>query len=346
MLWLTWRQFRAQALTAAALIAASAIGLVITGVQLRDRFSAAGLPGCHAHHACEQAATSFVNQFQADRPYDLVFNVGVFVLYVVPGLIGLFWGAPLIARELETGTYRVAWNQSVTRNRWLAIKLGFISLAAIATAGLITLLYTWWTSPVDQALSLAGPNAGIGQNRLDPTLFGASGIAPIGYAAFALVLGVTFGVLIRRTLPAMAATLAVFAGIQVAWPNWIRPHLLSPSVARPPLRINDLAEFTANEHGQVTVLGAWHPAGAWVLSNTSITPAGHVFTGPATNACLGGSNQQCMAWLATKHLRQLVTFQPGSRFWAFQGYETAVFVLLAAALAFFCAWRIRRRRLT
>jgi hypothetical protein len=346
MLWLTWRQFRVQALTTGALLAAFTIGLLTTGIQLRNRLSAAGLPGCHAHHICEQAATGFINQLQADRPYSLLFNAGVVVLYVVPGLIGLFWGAPLIAREFETGTYRVAWNQSVTRNRWLANKLGFIGLTAMVTTGLFSLLYTWWASPIDQALSFAGPNAGIGLNRLDPTLFGASGIAPLGYAAFALVLGVTFGVLIRRTLPAMAATLAVFAAIQVAWPTWIRPHLISPAVARVPLGTN-INEFMINGNGdRVTILGAWQQSGAWVLSDKTITPAGHIFTGPATSACLQGTQQQCNAWVASKDLRQLVTFQPASRFWAFQWYETAIFVLVAVALACFCAWRIRRRRLT
>jgi len=39
-----------------------------------------------------------------------------------PALLGIFWGAPLIARELETGTCRLAWNQSVTRTRWLTVK--------------------------------------------------------------------------------------------------------------------------------------------------------------------------------------------------------------------------------
>lgn len=242
MLWLTWRQFRTQALVAAAALAAFAITLVITGIGVRDRFSAAGLPGCHAHHNCEQLVTNFISQLRSGRPYDLLFNLGAVVVYVVPALIGLFWGAPLIARELETGTFRVAWNQSVSRNRWLAVKLGFVGLAAVATAGLLSLLITWWASPVDHAVSLAGPNAGIGMDRLAPTLFGARGIAPVGYAAFALALGVTLGVLIRRTLPAMAATLAVFAGVQIVWPIWIRPHLISPSVARPPLG-NDLNEF-------------------------------------------------------------------------------------------------------
>ena len=72
-------------------------------------------------------------------------------MLVLPALIGLFWGAPLIARELEAGTHRLVWNQSVTRTRWLAVKLGLLGLAAIAAAGLGSLAVDWWSDPLDKA---------------------------------------------------------------------------------------------------------------------------------------------------------------------------------------------------
>ena len=85
--------------------------------------------------------------------------------------------------------------------------------------------------------------------------------------------------------------------------------------------------------------------GAWVLSNQTITPGGHVFTGPAPRVCFSGTTQACTNYVARLHLRQLVTYQPASRYWAFQWYETAIFVVLALALALagLCAWWIRRR---
>jgi hypothetical protein len=33
----------------------------------------------------------------------------------------MFWGAPLVAGELESGTFRLAWTQDVSRVRWLAL---------------------------------------------------------------------------------------------------------------------------------------------------------------------------------------------------------------------------------
>jgi ABC-type transport system involved in multi-copper enzyme maturation permease subunit len=345
MIWLTWRQFRTQAIVTASVLAAIAIGLIVTGLDLRHEYAAAGLPGCSARHDCETVATALINQLRSGSDDVVIFFDSVFVLYAVPALIGLFWGAPLLAREFEAGTLRLAWNQSVSRNRWLAVKLGLIGLAAMATAGLLSLLITWWSSPIDRALNYAGANAAITFNRLDPILFGVRGIAPIGYAAFAVALGVTFGVLIRRTVPAMAATLTAFVVAELAWVKWVRPHLISPLVVKTALTSNFSELITGSQvGGPMTLTGDWHSASAWLLSNQTVTPAGHVFTGPTTSACEGNNFQACTAWVASKHLSQLVTFQPGSRFWAFQGIETAIFVLLAVALAVFCAWRIRARR--
>ena len=129
---------------------------------------------------------------------------GVVVL-VVPGLLGIFWGAPLLARELETGTFRLAWTQSISRSRWTLTKLGLLGLASMAAAGLSSLFVTWWASPLDQIG--AGPF----------TTFDQRGLVPVGYALFAFALGVAVGAaLIHRTLPAMGATLVAFVALRLA----------------------------------------------------------------------------------------------------------------------------------
>jgi ABC-type transport system involved in multi-copper enzyme maturation permease subunit len=345
MLWLTWRQFRVQAVAAVAALAVVAISLIATGFSVRHRYNAAGIPACHVHHDCLHAASLYIYQLRTSGPYDLFFNIAVLLLYAVPALIGLFWGVPLVAREFETGTFRLAWNQSVGRSKWLAVKISFVGLAAMATAGLFSLLITWWANPIDKALALAGKSAPIGEYRIDPLIFGVRGIAPIGYAAFAVALGVTFGVLIRRTLPAMALTLGSFAAVQIVWANWIRQHLAAPKIAKSALGSHNLNAFLISADRKVTVIGSWRPPGGWVLSNQTVTPSGHLFTGPASSVCLHGAPQACNAWLDSLHLHQLVTFQPASRFWTFQLFETGIFLLAAVALAAFCAARIRRRRL-
>jgi ABC-2 family transporter protein len=352
MMWLTWRQFRWQAVTAAAVLAVLAIALGATGPSLLHRFDQAGLSGCHAA-ACGTLAANFLTTLRERGPYDSLFQAGVVIMYLAPALMGIFWGAPLIARELETGTHRLAWNQSVSRTRWTAIKLGLIGLAAVATAGLLSLIISWWASPIDDAMNFGQSYSGSSFPRLSPLVFAARGIAPLGYAAFAFALGVTAGVLIRRTLPAMAITLVIFAAVQFVMPNFVRPHLITPVQVTAPFNANDANEIMISSaasnpnsaNNTMTVVGNFSQPGAWMLSNTTITPAGNLFTGPATSACTGNSTQQqCSNWLDSLHLRQLITYQPASRFWPLQLIETGIYLILAAGLAWLSIWQVRRRR--
>jgi hypothetical protein len=151
MIWLTWRQFRPQAIATACGLAVVVIVLAVSRLGLASAYSAAGVSACHAH--CASAASIFLDRV---GNFDKFLDFGtVLLLLLAPALMGLFWGAPLIAREVAEGTHRIAWNQSVTRTRWTIVKLGLVGLAAIATAGLLSLIVTWWASPIDAA-SLAG----------------------------------------------------------------------------------------------------------------------------------------------------------------------------------------------
>jgi hypothetical protein len=345
MTWLTWRQFRAQAIAGAAALAVLAIALGITGMHLAHLFDGSGVATCQAHGDCGRLVSAFTAQVQASG-YKWVFNFTIALLLATPALIGVFWGAPLITREIEAGTFRLAWNQSVTRARWMAVKLGLIGLASIATTGLLSLMVTWWASPIDLASALpAGRDGTSGLNRFAPSLFDVRGIVPLGYAAFAFALGITVGVLIRRTVPAMAITLAVFAAVQIVMPLWIRPHLIAPVHAASAFNAANLTEISSSNNGSMTVMTAVNLPGAWVLSNQTLTRAGHVFTGPAPRPCMSSTApfSACQTALSKLGLRQLVTYQPAGRYWAFQGYETGIFLVLALGLGAACVWRVRRR---
>jgi hypothetical protein len=370
VIWLTWRQFRPQAITAAAGMVVVAIVLVVTRLGLARAYTAAGLSACHAH--CATLASIFLDRVGS---FDKFLDFGtVLLLIVAPALMGLFWGAPLIAREIADGTHRIAWNQSVTRTRWTIVKLGLIGLAAIATAGLLSLIVSWWASPIDAA-SLAGGSAqaaaggngvhvtftGFAEARLDPVIFDARGVAPLGYAALAFAIGVTAGVLLRRTLPAMAVTLVAFVAIQVVMPNFVRPHLLPPAHVTVPMGVQHNQISTDAGTGLSTIqLAPFSKPGAWVLSDMVITrsgapasdvvvtPAGPVLT-PLPKACLptpgiGINGVDCRNALQALHLRQSVTYQPASRFWPLQWIETGICLLLAAGLGGVCVWQVRRRR--
>ncbi|MGH3287657.1 MAG: ABC transporter permease, partial [Streptosporangiaceae bacterium] len=198
MIWMTYRQFRTQAWVALSALAAIAIAFAVTRPSLARMYSASGIAACQAHSDCGRLAATFISHVRADGAYPVLYATGVIVLYLVPAVIGMFWGAPLLTRELKDGTYRLAWTQSITRTRWLAVKLGLLGVAAMAITGLFSLVVNWWASPLDQAADLGSP---ILANRMMPVMFTAHGIVPIGYAAFAFAfaLGVTAGALIGRT---------------------------------------------------------------------------------------------------------------------------------------------------
>jgi ABC-2 family transporter protein len=273
------------------------------------------------------------------------------------GGIGLFWGAPLIARELEAGTHRLVWNQSITRTHWLAVKLGLVGLAAITAAGLGSLAVDWWSDPIDKASVAAAQGS-----RMEPLLFGARGIVPIGYAAFAFALGVTVGMLIRRTLPAMAITLAVFVALQIAMPQLVRPHLIPLTRSNVEITASNLDDFGVPQDGRIQVHTTAADTGAWVLTSHTVDASGHaVDTIPVSTSsgpCApperpsgqapagkrpGDELSPCLAELTRLGYRQQVTYQPSSRFWPLQWYETGIYTALALGLTGFCFWRLRHR---
>jgi ABC-2 family transporter protein len=345
MIWLTWRQFRAQALTAVALLAATASYLVITGQQMHRAY-AADLASCTLLNDCD----SSLNQFQQN--YSPAFHLSELLVMVVPALIGMFWGAPLIGRELETGTHEFVWNQSVTRTHWLTVKLSIVGLASVATAAIFSYLLTWWAGPLD---SIAG-------DRFTAITFATRDIAPMGYAVFAFALGTTAGLLLRRVVPAMALTLAVFIGIQILVPTLVRPNLLHSTTVTFTINrttASQISEIDMNGGGAEIHMGPWPvPKGAWVISAPPITDsAGRVVAahdhpncfptpgaGASTTKSGGPDLAQIAVCLAGYDLHESLTYQPAGHYWPLQWYETAMFLALASLLSGFCFWWIRRRQ--
>jgi ABC-type transport system involved in multi-copper enzyme maturation permease subunit len=333
MIWFTWRQFRTPIWITAGALAVIAVLLAVTGHNLADQWSSSGAASCRAD--CGSAIRDFLQQATTGANA-VVYEFTLILVYLVPALIGIFWGAPLLARELEAGTHRLAWNQSVTRGRWLATKLAVTGAASAATAGLLSWAVGAWAHHVDHAK----------YHWISPQTYGARGIVPVGYALFALALGTTLGMLIRRAVPAMVATLAGYAVAVASMPLWIRAHLLPAKHTATPLDLSRVAEFSMTRGGAaMRVVSGAVPGNAWILSNRTITPDGGVFTGPADPRYCGDGQgaKACLHWIGTLGLRQDLTYQPGSHLWPLQWIETGIFVAAAALLTTFCFWWVRRR---
>jgi hypothetical protein len=345
MIRLSWLQFRAQAVTAAAALAAFAVLLAVTGPHLASRYAASGLSRCHGD-GCGAVAITFLSQLQATSFYPVVYLLGIALILFAPAIIGIFWGAPLIARELETRTSALAWTQSITRTRWLVVKLTLTGLTAMAFTEALSLMYAWWADPIGKAIDLGGSTSAFSGDRFSSLVFATGGITPLGYAAFAFTLGTAAGALIRRTVPAMALTLAIFAAVQVVMPLWVRPHLIPPDrtiAAIGPVPGNSQA--VGLDYGNLTAVAVPGQLGAWIISSGAISPAGQQVSGlPVACAGYGPKAQNPGQCLNSLGYREAISYEPASRYWPLQGIETGIFLVLAIVLAGSCFWRLSRRR--
>ena len=216
MMWLTWRQHRRQLLFTGLGLAVLAALMIPTGLAMRHTYTRLGLFCTHDPHpaqtaarTCSDAADQFQNQYNALTLVNVLF-------LVLPLLVALFWGAPLVAREVEQGTHRLVWTQGVSRRRWALVKFGFVGAATVAAATVYGLGMSWWVAPLANSQSA----------RFGVPFFDMQGVVPIGYTLFAVALGIFAGAIWPRMLPAMATTLAGFLGLRIALTVLARPHYL------------------------------------------------------------------------------------------------------------------------
>ncbi len=344
MIWLASRQFRLQAGIALLALGLTAILLAVTGAHIRDLYDASGITTCKAHGDCPALESLFLAHEKLLQ--DLLGPA----LLAIPALLGLFWGAPLLARELESGSYRLAWTQSIPRTRWLAVKVTLVGGASIVVAELSSLMVSWWFSPIDK----------VNMNRFTPAIFDERGIVTIGYAAFAVALGITAGAIIRKTLPAMAATLLGFTAVRLLITFVVRPDLIAPThVSAPLARVSDLG-FAAAPSGTTLMAGTPAIPNAWIQSNRIVDASGQAPSGQSIRRFLAhhcpsivetrgaGSRpapaafEKCITQLSTT-FHEAVTYQPASNYWPFQAYEMLIFLGLALILIGLSFWWIRHR---
>ncbi len=196
-------------------------------------------------------------------------------------------------------------------------------------AGAVSALVTWWSGP-DNALQADAFQV----NRFDIT-----DIVPVGYAIFAMALGICAGTLLRRTLPALAVTLAGFIGLRALIALWLRLHYMTPATAYYELttQFAPAGSYLSIGQGMIGPNGKAVPTGFY----------GTVANGlPVPSACqnaMGSGPGRVMACMAAHGYRGYLTYQPASRFWTFQGIEIGIFVVLAAALLGVTFWVLERR---
>ncbi|MGY0062634.1 translation initiation factor IF-2 [Streptomyces sp. LZ34] len=332
LVWLVWRQHRAALWAGLALVVAVAAYIVWQRAQMVGYMRAHGIEGCvdwerfcHGrrialHRGTDPMTRAFFHVREVYRTPLL--NTGR-LLIALPALIGVFVGAPLFARELETGTHRLVWTQSVSRTRWLVAKLTLPLAAVLTGTTVLAALYTWWWRAArvqfsDIAWGTAVP-------------FDATGPAAVALAPLSFFLGAAAGLLLRRTLPAMAATLGVTAGVQYGL-GALRPHLMTPRTI-----VSDATGGFARTPTEVFYT-SWRD-----MTEGFLTRTGEKIPSDRCSAAVGDDAwNRCLARLGATR-RQYEELQPASHYWPMQGIQAGICLAAAAALAAFCVWWIRRR---
>ncbi|ASW56203.1 ABC transporter permease subunit [Plantactinospora sp. KBS50] len=335
MMWLSWRQFRVPALVGLAALTGFAVYLVVLGIDIHDSYDAYRAR-CQSLGDCE----ALMSQFRSEYENTLLFIAAGFGL--IPAVVGAFWGAPLVAREIETGTHRLVWNQSVTRRRWLAVKVLVVGTASAAVASVASALLTWAAGPVDL----------VADHRFSTIMFGARNIAPVAYTVFGFALVTIVGLLLRRTVPAIALTMLAVIVVQFAMPNLVRPHYLPPE--RLSLDMTTEAINQARGLGSLTggaVVKGLNVPDAWVTDVSELQTADGqplpeavfddcFYDAPPTGAT--GTFGDLAVCLGNLDLHVDITYQPHHRYWPFQLIETALYLALSALLIGFGLRRIHR----
>jgi hypothetical protein len=296
--WVLWRQHRAQGMVTALLLGLFAVLVAVTGVHMAHLYR-------DATHRCADGNCLLVGSlFQG---YGAVVDL-VSVSVAVPLALGIVFGSLLVARETDQATHVLAWTQGVTRRHWVVAKVGVALAATIACAAILSGLVTWWSGT---------PNS-LYHNRFEPLKFDTQNLMPVAFAVFALGVGVAAGALIRRSVPAIAATVGGFLAARLLVEIYARPHYVHAVSLLSPLAVDTPV-----------------PTGAWVLGSTIIGPTGRAIPGPFDPATVcpdaigRGSTATCLNQLG---YRARTTFQPAGRYWHFQWTEAGIFIAAGVAL--------------
>jgi len=312
MAWVTWRQHRAQLVAGLGLLVTLALAALGTRVPISEAYRHNALADClppSTRPGCDLIVAHFHGEFGG-------WATAVRGLAVLPALVGLFVGAPLLARELEQGTYRFAWTQAITRRRWLLSKTALLAAGTVVAAGLASALVMWWRQPFDTL-----------QGRMAPSGFDVEGLVVPAYAVFALTVGVLAGLLLRRTVAAMTATLVVFASTRLIVLWFLRPSFMAP------------------HHRTVLPTETGRRVGDWVLSDTLVDAGGRQISAAGEDLAILHAQQANVdphTYLVTLGWKRVISYQPAARFWTFQILEAGLFVALSAAIIVLTLWLVRR----
>jgi|HubBroStandDraft_4_1064222.scaffolds.fasta_scaffold59057_2 hypothetical protein len=358
MNWLAWRQHRKQFMIAGIFLLLFAAFMIPTGLNFWHTYQHA-LSTCGNTNTCDQLSGEL---FQSSVDGLLMHLVPVAIMFV-PILLGLFWGVPLLTKEYAEGTNKLVWTQSISRHKWLSVKLAWVLVGVAITAGAFSALDTWWSN-TGNVLNL---------DRFQPLQFSSQGIAPVACAVFAVSLGIMFGAWFKRTMVALGITLFLLIAIAlVVVPNFIRPNYVSPTIYTAALFNNATGEAKGdplspqappNSGASLVVSGSLNSKNGQPISwssppqscvvaipNGDGVPAGHHSAVIAKGGDIrdpivsrNGGPAVDLTCLNNLGYHWTTKYQPSYRYWDFQRIEAGMYLVLSIIPLGATYWLVLRR---
>jgi hypothetical protein len=332
MIWVTWRQHRPTIITVPALLGAVAIFLWIAGLKIHHDWSA--LIACHPFqsNACQLLNSNFDS-----TDWTMANTLNIF-MKLTPALLGAFAGAPLLARELETGTFRYAWTQGIGRPRWTIAKLTLVAVVVAGAAAAFSALFAWFYQPFILQQSF--------MSVITAAVFPARPLTFAAWTLLAFTIGACAGMLIRRIVPAMAVTLGAYTGLYVVTWLFLRPRypvslVSSNSSVLGPSVINGSASAASGTANLPTVLSTWYTGRGGAPANMSVVNQilalyPHNGAGPKTTLTQAQE-------FAQHGITEWWRYVPVSRFWPMQFIEAGWLLVLSILLGAATVWLVRHR---
>ena len=323
--WVTLRQRRGAIIGTSVLLGLFAVYLLVMAIIQDNAYAA--VRACHPAAAlkCQQLAQAFTRDYWGGGGRVIQSGGAKTIsslLFAVPVLLGAFAGAPLLAREFESGTFRFAWTQGAGRTRWAVSTLVLPAVLLTAVTGAFTGLFYWYFRPF-----LADGQV----SEMLPLAFGLLGVVFAAWTLFAFAVAAFTGTLFRRALPAMAVTLVVYIILAIGTATVIRPHYETPVTTR-----------------------GWNgtAGGGWGISSWVEAPDGRGLSQGGLDALsqhLPASVQNSPSpdaftnWLTQHGYTMWQSVQPDSRFWQFQLIEGGWLLVVSAVLITGTVWLVRWR---
>ncbi|MEW2114909.1 ABC transporter [Streptomyces sp. NPDC005474] len=310
MTWLVWRQHRAGFWAILAATALSVAWMVYQRGQLVDFLAGYGYPG----KDLSEAEGAF-------QQYDDAFRSVAFGLQVIPILLGVFLGAPLLAGDLENGTAKLVAAQSMSRTRWLATKLALTGLVVLVSTVALSAVFGWWWNPVKSEVTVMDWTSSDAFNNTGPVLFALTILSVFG--------GVAIGVVLRRTLMAMVVTFGFTAVVQLVWGHFL-------------LSLGNVITVTTNKGVSSENAFPSLPKGVYQIDESYLTGAGDLL---GWSTCSGAESDQARELCLKKAdvVGWSVDYLPMSQMNGMQWFGASIlFALTAGVVAFLFFWGRKR----